>query len=75
MTNLTLAVDDDVLQRAREAALRERTSVNAVVREFLVRYADAKSRRIEALDAFDAVAARSKSRSARGFSRASLHKR
>lgn len=75
MTNLTLTVDDDVLQRAREAALRERTSVNAVVREFLTRYADAKSRRLEALDALDALAARSRSRSARRWSRASLHKR
>lgn len=75
MTNLTLTVDDDVLQRAREAALRERTSVNAVVREFLARYADAKSRRLEALDALDALADRNRSRSARGWSRASLHKR
>ena len=75
MANLTLVVDDDVLQRAREAALRERSSVNAVVRDFLTRYADAKSRRLEALDALDALAARGKARSARGWSRASLHKR
>ncbi|MGH8182668.1 MAG: hypothetical protein ACREPH_03310 [Rhodanobacteraceae bacterium] len=75
MANLTLVVENELLQRAREVAVRERTSVNAVVREFLVRYADAKSRRLEALDALDAVAARNKSRSTRGWSRASLHKR
>jgi hypothetical protein len=75
MANLTLVVEDELLQRAREAAVRERTSVNAVVREFLTRYADAKSRRHEALDALDMLAARNKSRSARGWSRASLHKR
>jgi hypothetical protein len=33
MANLTLAIDDDLLQQAREVALRDKTSVNAVVRE------------------------------------------
>jgi hypothetical protein len=75
MANLTLVVADEVLQRAREAALRERTSVNALVRDFLSRYADARSIRLEALDTLDALAKRSQSRSARGWSRASLHKR
>lgn len=37
MANLTLSVDDAILQKAREAALRERTSVNALVRDFLIR--------------------------------------
>jgi len=36
---LTLAIDDDVLKRARLKAVRESTSVNAVVREQLARYA------------------------------------
>ena len=74
MANLTLTIEDEVLQRAREVAVRERTSVNAVVRDFLTRYADAKSARLEALDALDALAARSK-HSSRGWTRASLHKR
>jgi hypothetical protein len=38
MANLTLAIDDALLQRAREAALREHTSVNAPVRNFLGRH-------------------------------------
>ena len=75
MANLTLSLNDDVLQRAREAALRERTSVNAVVREFLIRDADSQSRRLQALDALDALAARNDSRSAQAWSRASLHER
>jgi len=50
MTNLTLAIDETLLQRAREAALRENTSVNALVRDFLGRCGEARSRRIEAFD-------------------------
>ena len=39
MANLTLAIDDYVLKRARLKAVRESTSVNAVVRDYLARYA------------------------------------
>jgi len=49
MANLTLAIDDALLQRAREMALRENTSVNALVRDDLGRYVEAHSRRLEAL--------------------------
>lgn len=73
MANLTLSLPDDVLQKAREAALKERSSVNAVVRDFLTRYADAHSRRHEALDALDALAARTRSRSTGDWTRESLH--
>lgn len=75
MANLTLSVDDELLQKAREAAVREQTSVNAVVREFLVRYVDTRARRLEALDALDALAAKKRSRSAAAWSRDSLHER
>jgi hypothetical protein len=34
MANLTLVIDDDLLQRARQEALRSKTSVNALVRDF-----------------------------------------
>lgn len=73
--NLTLSVDGDLLKKAREAAVREQTSVNAVVREFLINYSDARSRRLEALDELDALAARKRSRSAKAWSRDSLHER
>lgn len=75
MANLTLSLDDSVLQQAREAALRDRTSVNALVRDFLSRYVDAKRRRFEVLDALDAIAARSNSRSDQSWSRDELHER
>jgi hypothetical protein len=75
MANLTLSLDDSILQQAREAALRDRTSVNALVRDFLTRYVDAKRRRFEALDALDAIAARSNARSDQSWSRDALHER
>jgi len=35
MKNITLAVEEDVLDRARLVAAQKRTTVNAMVREFL----------------------------------------
>jgi len=64
---------DALLRRAREAALRENTSVNALVRDFLSRYVKARSRRLEALEGFEAVAAASWSASQGPWSRESLH--
>ena len=75
MANLTLAIDESLLQRAREAALRDNTSVNALVRDFLGRYVEARSRRIEALDQFEALACTSHSASQKAWSRESLHER
>lgn len=45
MANLTLTIDDDVLRRARIRALEQGTSVNALVREHLERYARDERRR------------------------------
>lgn len=75
MANLTLALDDVLLKRARAAALRDNTSVNALVREFLSRYVDARSRRLEALARFEAVASSSQCVSDGPWRRESLHER
>ena len=75
MANLTLSLDDELLQRAREAAVRENTSVNALVREYLKQYVNARERRLRALDALDAVAERTHSASHEPWSRESLHQR
>jgi predicted transcriptional regulator len=75
MANLTVAIDDTLLRRAREVAVRENTSVNALVRDFLSRYVDARSKRLEALARFESVAASSESRSHEAWSRDSLHAR
>lgn len=39
MANLTITVDDEVLKQARIRALRQGTSVNALLREYLISYA------------------------------------
>lgn len=75
MANLTLSIDDDLLQKAREAALREHTSVNALVRDYLEQYVNARQRRLHALDALDELAERIDSASDEPWSRESLHDR
>jgi len=75
MANLTLSLDDELLQKAREAALREHTSVNALVREYLKQYVNARDLRFRALDALDEVAERTNSASDERWSRESLHDR
>lgn len=75
MANLTLSLDDELLQKAREAAVREHTSVNALVREYLKQYVNARERRLRALDALDEVAGRTESASSERWSRDSLHER
>lgn len=54
VANLTLAVDDDLLARARVRAAEQGTSVNAVVRELITGFAatdrvDSARRRLMAL--------------------------
>jgi plasmid stability protein len=60
MANLTLAVDDDLLHRARVRAATDGTSVNAVVRELLTAYSasdrvDGARRRLVALSVSSAA--------------------
>jgi len=52
VANLTITVPPDVLHRARVRAARERTSVNAVLRHDLQRYADDAADRDRAWDRF-----------------------
>jgi len=75
VANLTLSLDDKLLQKAREAAVREHTSVNALVREYLTQYVNARERRLRALDALDALAERTDSASEERWTRESLHER
>jgi hypothetical protein len=51
------------IERAREAAPRETTSVKALVRDFLGRYVEGRSRRMEILGSLKAVACGSHSAS------------
>ena len=43
--NLTITIDDEILERARLRAIEEDTSANAVVRSFLEAYAGGAQRR------------------------------
>ncbi len=58
MANLTLTLDDDTLRRARIRALEQGTSVNALVRDYLERYAG-ESAAAEGLRSFLAATERS----------------
>jgi len=49
MKNITLAIEENVLEEARIYASRKRTTVNALVREFLERLATDEGRVREAV--------------------------
>jgi len=48
--NVTLVVEEDLLQEARALAARRHISVNEMVRQFLKRVVTEESRRLAALD-------------------------
>ncbi len=77
MANLTITIDERVLKRARMRALERGTSVNAVLREYLERYAGGGGT-ADALGAFAALARNSEASSGadgRTWSRDELHDR
>jgi plasmid stability protein len=63
MTNLTIAVDESIVRKARVRAINEGTSVSARIREFLADYAMGNDRQLVAGEAFIAAARRSKANS------------
>lgn len=75
--NLTLAIDADLLQRARIRAVREGRSVNAVVRDYLSAYAgsdevaDARQHLVE----LSRNSSAGSGRTGRGWTRDDLHER
>lgn len=73
MANLTLTIDDDVLRRARIRALEHGTSVNALVRDYLVGLVGSEDRIMDdLLDALDQTDAGSGGRT---WTRDELHAR
>jgi len=76
MTNLTIAIDETIVRKARVRAINEGTSVSARVREFLADYAQGNDRRQMAAEAFIAAARRSKANSeGASWSREDAHDR
>ncbi|MBK8975503.1 MAG: ribbon-helix-helix protein, CopG family [Planctomycetes bacterium] len=53
MSNLTIAVDDDLLHRAREHARERGTSLQALLRDYLARIAGERSPVAEASELLD----------------------
>ena len=75
MANLTITVDEQVLKRARIRALEQGTSVNALLRDFLERFAGRSPSR-QAVEEIHAIARRVKSGSGsagRAWKRDDLH--
>jgi len=50
--NITMAIDEDLLDKARVLAAMRRTSVNEMVREFLVREVESETREAQLQDAW-----------------------
>ena len=67
MKNITLAIEDDILERARIVAAGKRTTVNAMVRQFLADIASEDARRDEARAALRELMRNSKGRMREDF--------
>ncbi len=77
MANLTITIDERLLKQARMRALEDGTSVNAVLRAYLERYAGA-GETAEALAGFARLAEQSSATSGtsgRTWTRSELHDR
>ncbi len=74
MAKLTLVIDDDVLRRARERALDNGTSVNALLRQYLESYTG-RQERSAAIQRFLERAVATDVRSSGPWTREVLHER
>lgn len=76
MTNLTLAVEDEVLTEARKLADAEGTTLNGLVREYLKQLVESRiSRRAAAVRLKHRMSERPLTVGARSWSRDELHER
>ena len=76
MANLTIAIDQELLRRARVRAAELGTSVNAVLREYMRVWAGADEERAATVASLLRRSRRSRSaRGGRRFSRDELHER
>jgi len=67
MSNLTITLDEHLLRQARIRALEQGTSVNAVLREFLVAYVGGNDDCVRAVE--DVIALAKRAASGRGTAR------
>ena len=76
MANLTVVIESETLKRARMRALKEGTSVNAVVRDYLADYAGTEAHKEKAITDLLRLSRRTKTRrGGRRWTRDDLHRR
>lgn len=76
MKNITLSVDDAVLDKVRRIAADRKTTVNALVREYLTSVASREDRWAEAVRQMEVLAAQSKMTvGSRNWTRDDIHER
>ena len=76
MANLTLKIDDRLLEKARRLALRRNTSINAVVRERLEEFVSTDLSREATLKGIEAFFVRSKAQiGKKTWNRDEIHER
>ena len=76
MANLTITIDDALLRRARMRALEQGTSVNALLREYLVAYAGSAQMQERALaDLLELSTTATSRRGGATWTRDELHER
>ena len=76
MANLTLKIDDQLLNKARRLALRRNTSINAIVKEKLEEFVSTDLSREVILESIEDFFSRSKARIGnKTWSRDDLHER
>ena len=76
MANITLKIDDDLLEKARQVAFQKKTSINAIVRERLEDFVSSDLNRDAALKGLDAFFSRCKARvGKKSWTRDEIHER
>jgi predicted transcriptional regulator len=76
MANITLKIDEELLEKARRLAIQRKTSINAVVRQRLEEFISSDLSREAALKGLEAFFRRSKARvGKKTWTRDELHER
>lgn len=76
MANLTLKIDDSLLEKARILAARKKTSVNSIVRQQLEAFVSGDLMRQAALEGLDAFYSRCRAKiGGKGWTRDEIHER
>ncbi|MFC1823830.1 hypothetical protein ACFL9T_14060 [Thermodesulfobacteriota bacterium] len=76
MTNITLKIDDELLKKARELAMKKKTSINAIVKAKIEEFVSKDQSRDVALKGLDAFFRRSNARvGTKTWTRDDIHER